>query len=844
MATRESEEPSSAPRPPKKRFIASSSSSSPARSIDEDLASSEEDAADPLMEPFEEFRRDAIFRQWKEYMRFGKRYKKRKISAEKRQQADEASLSVWDSHFQQLRKALSDLVSEEHAESLKAAMHQRDENSRYQSILDSIADDAPAMATAMKAASKVTACEVTRSAQSFKYKRERLAEKIKPLLDSSLQDEYQDALSRWQSGEKSINKAKDNLELHTMKYLVLTEELQLLTRKLEVVDAIVRDTRLELVNAENRLAPKNAESGGNWQEQCLDIGGSSNQQQQSSSGSSGRATTDENFAAEQQQENSLTQIQRMLDRQLQEIEAIKEERITLKQRIAQAEIDLIILPEARIGKLPHIYQSQESVAYFRQKSDRLLKICRELRQERDRLQIERRPFIQEHDADQLHHIKKLQKQLRELDRELNDVRGQRDALQVVVDEYKSTRESGGRASLPELQLIADTRRERGSIMENQLLQLRKKCAALTGNRAFYEMAMSINEGDITIEPAQRELSSLESTIDELRAQLAGQDDAADQQQNLDKEIEKMLEIQNVENKVQEFQKKYGFDVMNSDENAVLKILESTLESTEAKISETQKTLKSLELGESESASVVADAFKGSTMFDEQNMAKIKDLVDVEEEIIRLRSERSRYNQAFTNLNKAKDSNGMVAVALKKQIDKELAYIKELNEREKNMNSQLTTLERELTASNAALETYQSKGDELDETLKDLKEKTNLAKEKAVEFEKSIKEKIRLIEQGAHERLRLEENSELLRRKLEAATRVERPAEIQLREQQEEYRQLLYCGSCGQTLKSHVIMRCMHTFCKNCLDARIETRQRRCPSCGESFGVNDVKQFYF
>lgn len=55
------------------------------------------------------------------------------------------------------------------------------------------------------------------------------------------------------------------------------------------------------------------------------------------------------------------------------------------------------------------------------------------------------------------------------------------------------------------------------------------------------------------------------------------------------------------------------------------------------------------------------------------------------------------------------------------------------------------------------------------------------------MEKAILERIALVEQGAHERLRLEENSELLRRKLQASTKVEKPAEMKLRKEKEEYR---------------------------------------------------------
>lgn len=54
-----------------------------------------------------------------------------------------------------------------------------------------------------------------------------------------------------------------------------------------------------------------------------------------------------------------------------------------------------------------------------------------------------------------------------------------------------------------------------------------------------------------------------------------------------------------------------------------------------------------------------------------------------------------------------------------------------------------------------------------------------------QLERSIMDKIKSIEQGAHERLRLEESSELLRRKINASTKVGQPAS--LLQQKEDYR---------------------------------------------------------
>lgn len=44
-----------------------------------------------------------------------------------------------------------------------------------------------------------------------------------------------------------------------------------------------------------------------------------------------------------------------------------------------------------------------------------------------------------------------------------------------------------------------------------------------------------------------------------------------------------------------------------------------------------------------------------------------------------------------------------------------------------------------------------------------------------------------MEEGAHARLRLEESSELLKRKVDSTNKVDRPAEMKLRKEREEYR---------------------------------------------------------
>ncbi|AQK81190.1 E3 ubiquitin-protein ligase BRE1-like 1 [Zea mays] len=59
----------------------------------------------------------------------------------------------------------------------------------------------------------------------------------------------------------------------------------------------------------------------------------------------------------------------------------------------------------------------------------------------------------------------------------------------------------------------------------------------------------------------------------------------------------------------------------------------------------------------------------------------------------------------------------------------------------------------------------------------------------------------------------------------------------------EYRGILKCGICHDRQKEVVIAKCYHLFCNQCIQKSLGSRQKRCPSCGLSFGVNDVKPIY-
>ena len=49
--------------------------------------------------------------------------------------------------------------------------------------------------------------------------------------------------------------------------------------------------------------------------------------------------------------------------------------------------------------------------------------------------------------------------------------------------------------------------------------------------------------------------------------------------------------------------------------------------------------------------------------------------------------------------------------------------------------------------------------------------------------------------------------------------------------------------CNEREKKCILTRCGHTFCRECIDTRIANRDRKCPSCGDKFGPNDVSNIW-
>lgn len=55
---------------------------------------------------------------------------------------------------------------------------------------------------------------------------------------------------------------------------------------------------------------------------------------------------------------------------------------------------------------------------------------------------------------------------------------------------------------------------------------------------------------------------------------------------------------------------------------------------------------------------------------------------------------------------------------------------------------------------------------------------------------------------------------------------------------------LACPVCNTRDKKVIITRCRHMFCRHCVAANLDSRNRKCPSCGIRFDKKDVEDVWF
>ena len=59
-----------------------------------------------------------------------------------------------------------------------------------------------------------------------------------------------------------------------------------------------------------------------------------------------------------------------------------------------------------------------------------------------------------------------------------------------------------------------------------------------------------------------------------------------------------------------------------------------------------------------------------------------------------------------------------------------------------------------------------------------------------------------------------------------------------------FRELVRCSQCKTRNKDCLITKCLHLFCRRCIEFNLSQKKRKCPSCSAKFTSEDVRTFYW
>ncbi|XP_067389057.1 E3 ubiquitin-protein ligase BRE1B isoform X3 [Emydura macquarii macquarii] len=301
------------------------------------------------------------------------------------------------------------------------------------------------------------------------------------------------------------------------------------------------------------------------------------------------------------------------------------------------------------------------------------------------------------------------------------------------------------------------------------------------------------------------------------------------------------EVEELRGRVRELEEKEKKESKKmADEDALrkIKLAEEQIEHLQKKLAATKQEEEAL-LSEMD---VTGQAFED---MQEQNMRLMQQLREKDDANFKLMSERIKSNQIHKLLREEKDELADQVLALKSQVDAQLLVVQKLEEKERVLQGNLGTVEKELTLRTQALELNKRKAVEAAQLAEDLKVQLEHVQCKLKEIQACMAENRAAKEKESFNLKRAQEDISRLRRKLEKQKKVEVYADADeiLQEEIKEYKAKLTCPCCNTRKKDAVLTKCFHVFCFDCVKTRYDTRQRKCPKCNAAFGANDFHRIY-
>eukprot|EP00771_Trimastix_marina_P001339 gnl/Trimastix_PCT/2404.p1 GENE.gnl/Trimastix_PCT/2404~~gnl/Trimastix_PCT/2404.p1 ORF type:complete len:820 (+),score=300.17 gnl/Trimastix_PCT/2404:200-2659(+) len=225
-----------------------------------------------------------------------------------------------------------------------------------------------------------------------------------------------------------------------------------------------------------------------------------------------------------------------------------------------------------------------------------------------------------------------------------------------------------------------------------------------------------------------------------------------------------------------------------------------------------------------------------------NVRLLQQLSEKDDAHMQLMTDRMKDNSRFGLLLREKSLLSEKVAAAERLHAARSQLLAKTEERSVQFRHMLESANEELRTQNQMVEAYKRSSVESANRAQEMESRVTILEKQLHEYKQTVDNAITERDRETARSSRLEEESSQLQRKLDKMSSLG-PFDSDAAEKLQMYKALYTCSVCHDRLKSVVLTKCFHCFCRECIQRNIEIRHRKCPACGKPFGVDDVHNIY-
>ncbi|KAG7098761.1 hypothetical protein E1B28_000670 [Marasmius oreades] len=439
------------------------------------------------------------------------------------------------------------------------------------------------------------------------------------------------------------------------------------------------------------------------------------------------------------------------------------------------------------------------------------------------------------------------------DTNLARLRENRDQQGAELHERR-LKESVRITSCEEHKTLAASRAERINVLNSQLKRCRLQLAAQANREDIVSFLLEVPNDDMNyVEALHLELSNVKKRLATLEQACSNLDeDHPDIARHIQAEAEALQKLSDVSTELERYHTVYGeLSSLHPDVSQ----LASQLQQKEGELQRLRLLDKQREQTETSLYTEVEKLSAAWEALDTQVKGKVFDLTAMEDKLVKALTEKAKAENKFYASMRDKEATELERKNLARNLEKHAKVVETLKESENKLKEQIAMAQKILVSREQSSNCHQKEINDLRMKHKELEgllheertkyqtlfRNTHAVEKDTLNLQRQLRSKMEDCDRSKKD---LQRQALKLQSKERLLSSRARATDQDVDSRVADSMKILRCSTCNINFRKVLLTKCWHTFCKDCIEARISTRQRKCPACNVAFGQSDVQTIFF